>query len=284
MPQLLAHRLDESRRPAGQGLAACQVGCPAVQVARLEMPLQAAIGPRPAGQAPAQLQVRVARRQRLQLAEPGALAGMTDVVQPQHGTAIAVLQRLAEQAEQGRQAAAGGQQADRLGLHRPAQIALRGLQLDTLADRQVFAQPGREQPVRVTLDGDFQALADHPGQAVAAPDPHPVALRQQLDVLARPRRRPAGGGTQGQGEHIVGHPVACLDPRIVAVQRRQRMGVAQQAVDIGLTQPPTGGETAQGCEQRGQEREGKQGHGKYFSERSFTKLCPFRAIESTSVH
>ena len=36
------------------------------------------------------------------------------------------------------------------------------------------------------------------------------------------------------------------------------MGVAQQAVDIGLTQPATGGETAQGCEQRGQEREGSK--------------------------
>ncbi len=164
------------------------------------------------------------------------------------------------------------------------QITLRGLQLDTLADFQVLAQPGRERPVRVTPDGDFQAFAEHPGQAVAAPDPYPIALRQQLDMLARPRHRPTGGGTQGQGEHVVGHPVARLDPRIVAVQRCQRMGVAQQAVDIGLAQPAKSGETAQGGEQGGQESEGKQSHRGYFSERSFTKLCPFRAIESTSVH
>jgi len=129
----------------------------------------------------------MALHQRLQFLGKGTLAALAHVVQQGHRRAVAAGQGLAQQAEQGRDPAAGSQQQHALRLRRPAQRTAGLAQLNALANAQVILQQAGQATTRLTLDGQLDApAAIHCGQAVATRQAHAIHFTKQLHMLAWP--------------------------------------------------------------------------------------------------
>jgi hypothetical protein len=229
-----------------------------------------------AAKRPAQLQIRVAGGQCLQLVDEGALGTAAHLVQQRHRRRVAARQRLAQQPEQRRDATAGGQQQHRPAIRRPAQLAKGRAQLHHLADLDALQQQAGQASARLTLDRQLDTpVRRHRCQAVAAPMAHAVLRQVQLHMLAGAPAAGVAVAAQAQGEHVVGDPLARLDPGAHPVQAQRRVQQAQPAVDVRLAQPAAGAQRAQRLQRAGQaarQGQGNQGHRCSSSEQLCTRL------------
>ena len=277
------HAGNEAVGAAGQQAVRRQPG----QVSRLEAPGQLTGRRRLAADGPAHLQVGMPRHQRLQFLAEGTLGAVAHVVQQGHRRVEATGQGLAQQAEQGRDAATGGQQQHRGCLLWPVQIALGRLQLQHGADCHPVQQPVGQPPLRLALDRQFETpVLLHAQQAVAAALAHAIQLQVEAYVLAGAPATGIGIGAQTEGEHVLGHPAAGFDAGEHAIEPQDGMDEAQQAVQVGFLQPAAAGQRAQGA-QRGADsaRQGEryEGHNKTLVN-SCALGCRIWELQSTVVH